>query len=1383
MLAKKKFLILIFILLIGFYHIADFTLNKTDLNKYVVGLIKEKIEKVLESKVSISGIHFNILLLKVKVKEVIFVKKQKNLILQVKIPQLTTRLSPWGIFFGEVRLANLRLVNASVEVDRYSVESKAKKKVSGSEFDFDLKKNFIDRLILDNISFVYKLATDFDHTLHEIKKIHLDVKAIKGLRLEGHVLIDKFEVKKNGTRLFDPTFFESDFIFTRNIVSLDHLLLVSGQSRFSGDIEGAFFRNNKSKKIEKFSANSQLEGQIDFEALGQSLKIKDTEGLLKIKNFSQFKYDFNKNKVAFFHAEGEAFSSATRISDFNLLDSIIRYELDQKGVHFKEVNIIKQDQQIGWATGTLDFKKEVPFSFMINLDRASLQNIFEIVGVKNDKVDLFIKTKDLSLKGQGEPIQIKITGPAQVSEFYLLELIKDVKSPFVSTCGFDVEINIDNKHLDFGHKTKGNCSLSRKAKKNTFLQETTVGNLAIKGDIEFDDDVDLNFSSDKLDFSFVSTFLPVELEGLGNVNVSVLTRDKKAVSNIEYSSIGTKVEKIPLLSSNGQLVVKEDTLYLNGVTVYEGLGNLLVHGLIDFSLESFNIKARSESIDQEAIVALREHFFPNWPLSFATKALVINVDGFTDKPLAARGSLDAFIEDVYWDKEKVFDSFSTLIKRDLKAIQIERCIGRVKGYYGICKGGIKQNYSGGFQNQTQEEFDLFSDDSINIIYKVGEDIISSRSKILHLPFLDTYLRSNDLSLIHTINGALYGTLGNLNTTVSGSLEEILYKDDINISKLNYNLTGNNSGFEVYFQQDGKTFFGRIIAELKETSKPFKAYFKFDQFDMRFLFPKIFYSDPRNFSYLTCDLSFFGFLDDLVIDRAVININNLYSNYFYEFSGESKSLEIVAEKSYRFVLNSKVSNSQKKLEPFKVKSKYFTLGISGLERILQKNTTLNILGEVNLELLSQIYSRIEFAKGYADITGSLKIKEDMFEYSFKARNKLIGADDQLLDSFTLMIPEWEPQFENILFDIDYTNGVFYFNNLFSEKGEGSLSLEGSFVYNNEEIKEASLLSLELTNAAFNFKMPYLKEVETVLSGNLFLKEKTEPYQLYGNIVVNKLNSSMNYSFAKEAIRAIQKRKLTQSLSSVTRKESFLFDVDISSDKSISINNTDMNLIGSGNVKLLGSDKRAALTGIIQTEKGRFRYKRDFTIERCYIYFDESDNLDPSIDIKANSIIDNYTVSLNVLGKVSGALVDFDINPGISRADNQPINNIQIMYLISQGRLPESNSFSGGWASLNYAAEILPLDILDDFLGTNSIRVRPEFKDSGGDSSPVGLSAYFNVRKDLDIKIQANSVSRANLSFQYQFNNNISSILDMNVGDYGKSDYTNHQRVNLKFNFPF
>ena len=1372
-------------------------LNHTRLNTTLISLIEEKVEKSSENKLSLGELKINLLILGVETKNLKYSYKTKELSIYAQLPYFSSRLSLLGILFGETRLSDVEINEAKILIESRS--NKALKENKPLQLNFDLKRNFINNLELNNLSLEYKELESKNQNDFILNGFNLNLKAKRHKALNGTFSFNNFSAKKNVSFPIKEFSFESKLQLTQNLFLLNDIKLKNKNISLEGSIETALLRNPKTNLIENLKTQSHISGSLGLKILSPFLKKKKDKasGKLHIKDEAQINYSLKEKKIVSFSSKGNLLSEQARFKNFNLLKSEISYKSTIDEIIFTEIKLIKGTKELAKARGKVNFNGKVPLEFNINL-KTTVQRVFELFSIDNDTIDLELRSPNLHLSGNAIPLQLSIKGTTQVDNFSLLELKEKTKSPLFSSCKMMTDIYIDKKHMDFGKKTKGKCYLNKKTKAKEPEENISSGDLHIKGDIFFSKKKgkggsNLYFFSKDIPYAIASTFVPTNLEGHGSSSVNIKSKDKRTTTLIKFKGKKVHLEKIPLLDSHGSLLFADGKLKLDHVTSYSGIGDLISNGTINFESGIFEVEAKSLGLKQEATSIALKHFFPSLVLSFSSDRFKIKARGKLSEILAARGKLEGTFKNVLWENKKIFDTLELDLHRNKKNIILESCVGLLGNYALSCEGHLDQKDKGTFSSKTLKEFNIFSEDSFRFNYSLEQQSRIKNSQ--RLPFVEDFFEEQNLSVNHLSRGAIYGTIEEPNLTITGSLNHIIYKKSLKFSNINYTLNADKEKFELYFQQSGDSLFGNIVSHWGKKKSPFKASIKLDQFDIRFLLPNLFHLDPRNFSYLTSDIDFSGFYGaNLKVEKALLSLHNFHSYFFYEFSGENKFLELNLEKSYRFKLNSNSIKKNNKENLLTLKNEFLEFNVKNFETFLQKDGKLDITGALDLSVLSETHPSILYSKGRARLKGHFGLKHGKLDYSLNLKNRIVDKNDSDLKSASILVPGLEPLFENIIFDIDYTNGILNFNHFFSEKGEGTISLTGNFALDKETTLDEPLLSMELNNSTFNIKTPYLKEIETNLSGKIFLKEKNEPYQVFGDIVINKLNSNMNYNFTQEAIRSLQKRQLTQSLTEVTKEPFFLFDINILSDKTISINNNTINLTASGDIKILGSSKNMALAGILRTENGTFRYKKDFDIERCFVYFDEGDTLDPSIDIKASSIIDNYKVNLNILGKASNPLVDFDINPQVSREDNQRISPVQIMYLISQGSLPKSKTtiLSNGifsydqnvMASLNYATDILPLDILDSFFGTDFIYLRPEFSDIWGDGSFFTLSTLVNLRKDLNIKVQTSpNLSRASFSVEYQFNNHIKSLLDFKIGDKRDDAKRRYQSFNLKFNFPF
>ena len=1153
---KKIFLFLIagFAFLIGS---SNYLINQTVLNRELIAVIEEKVSKLSKGNLHLEGLKTNLFLLTLSSKNIHFTYKDDTIDLNLKVPEISSRLSLLGILFGEVRLADLTINNPSLELDLTSTKETNTNHLDFiKEIDTLIEKNFINDLSLKNLELLIKEKQGDKENKYKGKSLNLSLSSLHNRSIQGIISLENFYIESNKKELFRSSHFVSDVKLTKNIFSLKKILLQVGKSSLGGKLETVFIRNKKNKKIEEFTSKSRFLINLDLETLKQKLDLKKTKGILQLTNRSEARYHLVDQKFIHTKSKGTIKSQQAKILNFNLLDSIISYEITKDSIYFDNIKAIHEEKNFATGNGYLYFTKEIPFDFNLTLIQTSLQNIFSIFNVDNDSIDLNLEAKSLQLKGKGKPLNIEIFGQAQATRFHLLNIKTNETETGYASCDFNVDIHIDKDHLDFGNKTKGFCSL----KGDKYLSQKSLekGDLTVQGDIYFKAETDLHFTSKKVPYALASTFLPIELGGYGSLYTNVYSLNKKTTSRIEFSGEKVRIKKIPLKTSYGSLSFLDDKLHLNNVTAYAKSGDLLAEGTIDFANKIFAIKAKSNNLKKNSITAIRKHFFPDWPLHFSMKELEADITGDIEHPLAANGTFKAQLKQVNWGNEKVFDTFKTEITRNQKKIEFKKCLAFSNIYQISCDGSIDVTKGSSFKNETFKIFQIYSENFFNFSYTLNKRKISSlKSFTPYIAFLDPFLSKASLHSEHYFSGSFKGTPKDYSLQQEGSLKELSYKKILNLPPVSYKLNLNTERVNLFFKQKGRSLSGEIKTDWNKKNWPFTATFSLNQFDTRFLLPELFYENPKNFSYLSGDLEFQGLAKISKIHTAKVTLSDFYLNYFHERSNETNYFELKLDKSYSYTMKETQEKERKKSEDLNIKNQHLDITFKHFDTLLQKKGKVDISGTVDLSLLSQILPNVAFSKGFSDLLGSFSFSENTLNYEFNLKNKIFDYKGDPLPTFSLMIPELEPQFENILFDLTYKNGIFYVNNFFSEKGNGSITAKGNFVYNKPELEFDPLLFIEFNNTIVNLKTPYLKEISTNLSGRLFLKEKKEPYQLYGNIEVNQLNSNINYNFTQEAIRSLQKKQLTASLTKIKKSPFVSFNIGISANKTINISNNNLN----------------------------------------------------------------------------------------------------------------------------------------------------------------------------------------------------------------------------------
>jgi outer membrane protein insertion porin family len=172
-----------------------------------------------------------------------------------------------------------------------------------------------------------------------------------------------------------------------------------------------------------------------------------------------------------------------------------------------------------------------------------------------------------------------------------------------------------------------------------------------------------------------------------------------------------------------------------------------------------------------------------------------------------------------------------------------------------------------------------------------------------------------------------------------------------------------------------------------------------------------------------------------------------------------------------------------------------------------------------------------------------------------------------------------------------------------------------------------------------------------------------------------------------------------------------DVQIAAPADVWIRNRTARMEGSAQLRVTGSFARPELTGRINLfEGGRFRFRDvTYTTEGGGLDFDDPDVIDPLLDLRASTQVNEYAVNLRVLGRYSNPLVELNSEP--------PLPPREIVSLLVTGGTSEGAL--GPEASASYLAEenvalymTAPLsDTLGQtvgrYLGLTSVRIEPQF----------------------------------------------------------------------------
>ena len=135
-----------------------------------------------------------------------------------------------------------------------------------------------------------------------------------------------------------------------------------------------------------------------------------------------------------------------------------------------------------------------------------------------------------------------------------------------------------------------------------------------------------------------------------------------------------------------------------------------------------------------------------------------------------------------------------------------------------------------------------------------------------------------------------------------------------------------------------------------------------------------------------------------------------------------------------------------------------------------------------------------------------------------------------------------------FSLNYKEGVLEIENFTANKGSGSLSMYGGLDFTGRSYKEITLETNSITN---DLEFPVIGTARSSINSKLVLSGSSAPFDLKGDIEIEKASFNDNVDVQREIIKYIRSRKLPDD-SSITEGPVNL-DINITANDSIFINN--------------------------------------------------------------------------------------------------------------------------------------------------------------------------------------------------------------------------------------
>ena len=1142
-------------------------------------------------------------------------------------------------------------------------------------------------------------------------------------------------------------------------------------------------------EIKAFEIDGDVTANADFSLLGSFIDLAGTRGRLNAKTHFNVGIPLGEKPVTL-AIKGTAASENAAIADFHLYQSEVDFSVDMDGMTFDELRIKSQGKTFGKAKGRLSFSSDLAYKFSAKPDGLPLDMLLGVFNVPFDVLNLKMNSDNLELKGKGQPFHMTVTADTTLKDFSLPTISYDhSKYPKPPECQMALNLDINSKELNFDG-SKGTCSAgSGQEKQETFP-------LNISGYTAFNDKrgMDLVFDSPR-DFNpgGLKYFSQVNLGGNGHLK----SRIHGPYSDILITTV-VDVENMTLGKAKlGHFSV--DTEVHGKELAWRALSlDLPQHGTIASRQGTLqfddNLTTSADlhvlNVDHDTMGALIKEFSgPESSIAFDIRRLDSKFTGSLLQPLRYQAETTFALGSVQ-DKEREYaGDISGKLHSGNEGLRL------TDGRYQI--GAFNANLDVDLKRQGEADpqflggIGLSKNDQVEINISALPGT-SKEDQIQHLPFVGDIATTAQVKGVVSGSSKLTGTLSKLSGLAKIQVDQVKVMS-ASVPSISSTMLIDGFKFDIMLEQGGNALKGRINLDLGQETIPYNWYLTTKNFDFRPFMPEIVANDPRNFAYFSGTWSMQGQLKNWWASNGELEIKRMRAKYHPAQRLVGRPIEIATASPSKVLISPKGWTFENG-DMLRLNSEFGFISLGFGDNHPPSHFDVITQGQIQVEALKMFSSEVETASGKIAFKGGLSgsLENPNVDILFTDEKQKDSRDTQW-EPVAVGLANFRPALKDIQFRTRLKNSSVVIETFHANKGAGSISLDGSYLFPGSKSGQTDI-SLTMDNASFVYPFPIVKNFDTSLDANLRITGTALPLQVAGNVNVRRARSNREIDLRQvilESIRSSATQTGPQSL-----QASVLFDVHITAAESISFNSRSVQANLSSNLLLSGSDMAPVVSGLIEINRGRFFYKRDFSIQRGLINFDDPVKVDPSLDISAMSEVAGYRVNIVITGKSSAPVMDFTVDPP-TRPDGTAITKLEIISLLSRGSLPEVKTNGGSTAESTAAAEALNLlagqvedtvEKIFDISGQNVIR-QVYIDTYATENGPIArFNLPLNITDDLDVILKVDQ-NKVNLSSEYTLHDSISVTGGIESNNDNNTNTTTQQStpadtgVDIKFKFAF
>ncbi len=1234
----------------------------------------------------------------------------------VVVGKARLEVSWWSLLIGRPLFSDLQLESTSLhlgdlnfflqQLDNYFPETPSlPAEASSRSFTRVIRqlplKNITFKNMLAYIAYKHQSAEKDPATVYEFSFAPSQGRLSKlGEREDLYLSFDfkQIALRQNHRLHFDPANIQATLRVDERQIASSVLRIQSPQLDLRGEVKLLALSKNQQ---ESFFVENSWKGWAEFWPLKDLLGLKKTQGRFEGAFSIDADIGHSEERPVEFFATAKGSLTEGYFDGFHLFDSDFSLSIDRDKVSLDEVKVREQGRQLIAASGTVGLHPPIPLAFAVSKVDMHLGSLLQALDVPFEVVDLAIASDKTSLKGQAENFFLDIAADATINEIQVKDFDRlNQGLSLLTNCAAKVRVKVSKDQT-----TILPSSLACKGPR----AKPEHNQLRVGGDIFHDPGkgVNLTIAAQRLDLSLAESVTPFKPAGFADIN-AVIAVANGALKTTVSARGGSEVffNQAHLEDFAAEVLINEDELSWHNAQfrwknpdaspgeLHASQGRLR---FADLRCEtSASIKNLSQQVLNQALVGLSS--VP--PVSAAIDSLELDFAGNILFPSTYRWHARTNIRDLIAANEKIADSLRFDFSRSQTGARLEG------GEY--LQANLAANLSAevfaGKDSPTHlmpwsafsthpwwEVFGFSHRDQLKLLLAsssvpaAATELNRSPTNLGDFPWIGAQLSkaglAGDLVMNLELSGPVAAPLG----TLSGSLEKASFIG-APLMPLHCKGSVDQGRAKLDFEQAGGELLATVGVDISQPKLPYSWAIQFQQFDIRALAPQALYTNPLNYAYLSGQWNMKGMLRDWWHSTGELRISEVQLHYraaegLVGNTPLSNNLHLSTMKEARVQISPQAWQMHPDF-PLVLGGDAGRISLDLGTSVFPQHLDLQLKAAMDLNQVRDLIPGIETASGTLGLTAEVhgNLDTPQLRAHFFNAHEAVGSKGESIGNasaevMSLGFVNLKPAFRDIELDIALDQEMVTINQLKASKGAGKISATGKLNLSarGAEAGATEGITLSMQRGKFTYGLPFLGEINTLLSGTMRLSKEQGPLLLSGTVRIDQLSAKQKVDLNDEFLASlIREERVASESRQLGRGQAFKYQLAVSADKTIQIKNNNADVVFSADLNVLGDNNKTNILGSLKAEEGgKIHYKQKFLLKRGDIFFNDPLKINPIFELEAETSVDSRQVTVMITGDSTAPAVELLVNPAQHDENGRMITQQEALIMLSTGSLPKAS----------------------------------------------------------------------------------------------------------------